>query len=559
MYIKDKFLQIWNTKNYIKKLTEYSEGFKTNVLILTGLNTLNYLLGISLAVLSKHVIDGVTKGFNSNLLVLFSFYALVIITMVILSSYTSLYQAKFSERLTYKTQSKFLSDYYNVPWSKTNQYMTGDIVTRLTSDTSKIITFYSKTIPVTIALFLQLIVAFIIVINYNLLIGLYGFIIMPLVGLISIVFGKKMKTYQNAINKTEGQYRSFMNEAITNDIIIRSFEQENNTLHSFKEIQQRKYNIVLKKLKTVIVSNFAIQFGYNMSSIIAFGWGAYQISLGTLTVGTFFAIIQLLARMQSPIMKLTKMLPQYISTVAAVDRLEPFRNYNNKNKTTSLIPNKLGIKINKLVFSYNSETIIIKDLTTNIKPGESIAIVGYSGIGKTTLMRLLMGLLEPNSGLIQPYHDSHIFDNHAGFYSYVPQGNTLFSGTIKSNLLMGKDNASESELYEALENACAKDFVESLPNKLATELGESGHGLSEGQLQRICIARALLREAPVLLLDEATSALDQKTETNLLKNICENYPDKTLLAITHRPSLITFVDRVIELCYGQIIQSKCIK
>lgn len=549
MNLKNKLKIFTNLKGDYKRLSQYNKGFKKQLFLIIILENIVYLSGIILAITSKNIIDSVVESNSNAFAISLSVYGSVIFSTLFIKSYLNYKRTSLNQELKNSIQSNFISNYYTKSWFDMYKYHTGDIVTRLTKDINSIVTFFTSTMPAIIALIIQMIFAFIVAISYDKTLGIFGFATLPIIAIISLVFGEKMKSQQHAINKKEGQYRSLLNEITQNVLVIKTFQNESITLKNVIAIQKEKFNLVMNKTKTTITSSLIIEIGYSLSSFIAFGWGAFRISQGIITFGTFTAIIQLISRMQAPIMGLSKMLPQYISAVSAVERCYMFNDPVIVLPSASYVDanENLGVELKSVSFKYSNDKKIIDGLSLTISPGEKVAIIGKSGIGKTTLLKVIMNLYLPDSGeiIVKKFNMSN--QNSPKYYSYVPQGNTLFSGTIKSNLLIGNPNASMSDLFKALEIACALDFVKKLPQNVDTELGESGLGLSEGQLQRICIARALLRNTPILLLDEATSSLDQKTEEEVLHNIFKNYPHKTVIAITHRPSILEYVDQVIEL------------
>lgn len=551
MSLKNKVKLFTNFGPEYKKLSRYIKGNKKPFFFLIFLESIVYTIGIVLAILSKNVIDNVIDN-NMRLFGYFVIaYGFLAFLGLGLNSYLSYFKSRFNLKLTNHIQKNFFKSYCTQDWFDVSHYHSGDVVTRITKDVSSIVAFFTSIAPSVIALVIQLAIAFAVAVNYDKTLGIFGFATLPIIVIISLVFGDKMKKQQREINQKEGQYRAFINESIQNILVIKTFQNEPSKIKRLMKLQGQKFNLIIRKTKIVVYSAAVIDIGYTISSVIAFTWGTYRISQGIITFGMFTAIMQLLSRMQSPIAQLSRLLPQYISSTAAVERCEPFETFDKELcqlKPCKHYPLALGLKVNHVSFAYNtSKENVIDDLSFDIKPGSKVAIIGKSGVGKTTLLKVIMDLYKPKNGAITAYNSEENHDNSPDFYSYVPQGNTLFSGTIKSNLLLAKSDASDEEIMLALDHACALDFIRELPLTLDTPLGEQGNGLSEGQLQRICVARSLLRQAPVLLLDEATSALDQKTEAELIHRIYLNYPHKTVIAITHRPAILDFVDYTIEL------------
>lgn len=543
----DKFIKLYKKRNYIIPLIDYVKVFYWKITYLTILDILNSIISILLAILSKHLIDNAIGNVKEVFILVLVLYAFLSVFRIFLRAYTNYIRQLYTTLLTNENQKKIIYNYFKRKWIDANSYHTGDVITRITKDVATLTDFYTVVIPSAVSLIVQFVLAFVVIVQYDVLLAIYGFAIVPVISLLSLNFTRKIRPLQDRINSTESKYRSYVSEIIQNSLIIRVFQNENRTMSDVEDIQNEKISLIKARNITIIGVNFMISSGYTISSIIALGFGTYRISLGLLSFGTFTAVLQLISRMQTPIMSMAKLIPKYISATAAYDRCEQFNsetitkfNYHPRINTV------LGVKVNNIHFKYNSK-VVLSNINLTINPREKIAIIGASGIGKTTLLHLLMDIIEPLDGEIRPFSSSLQYRNSSSFYTYVPQGNTTFSGTIRQNLCFGKLDISNDKLFDVLKVACANDFVKDLPKGIDTELGENGLGLSEGQLQRICIARSLLRDAPIILLDEATSALDKRIEEKVIENIYNAYPNKTVIAITHRPSILKYVDRIIEI------------
>jgi len=534
--------------DYGRELFATAKRFRVTTITIILYSLILVVTSLFVTIVSKTVLDSVINKDMKTFFTYFSIYVVLQVFTLTLSSFISYYRAKCETRIRNELQSSFISSVFSKEWTDISKYHSGDLLTRMTKDINSIVSFTCKTLPALITLCVQLILAFSIVIQYDVILGLYGVVSAPIVAVAAYYFGKKITPMQREINTVESQYRGFLNENIQNNMIIKIFQNEKVKFDETEEIQQKKYNLVIQKSKTIISANFVIRLGYTVTSIIAFGWGAYRISQGILTFGTYTAIMQLLSKIQSPIESLTKLLPQYISSMTAMERCSEFSLHNICKLSQRHLKNeKIDININNISFGYTDNNLVINNFSYQIKSGDKIAIIGESGVGKTTILKLLMGLLKPNLGSIDIIESNQELSNNLSYYTYVPQGNTLFSGSIKYNLLLANPNATDSELQKSIKIAQADRFINSLEKGLESNIGEKGLGLSEGQLQRICIARALLKESSTLLLDEATSALDKLTEEKILKSIFEEYPDKTVIAITHRPSILKYVDKTIDL------------
>jgi len=540
--------RLTQNKAYNKELFKEVLKHKKQVSTILAFEATMVSITVGIAVLSRHILDNVIASNMREFTIYLALYVFAQITTIILAAYITHYKTLCQVKALNSLQHKFLRNTFYMSWEEISKYHSGDILTRLTVDISKIISFTLISIPAVISNILQLFLAFKVVMEYDVSLGIYGFLIAPVVAIVGFYFGRKIKPLQDEINKTESDYRSFLNESVQNNTIIKTFENEEENLKKMTTIQKFKLGLLLKKNKTIIGANLITQAVYTAVSLIAFGWGAYKISLGVITFGMFTTIMQLLTRMQVPVEGIIRVLPKYVSTLSAFERCHEFfsNEYSIKNKK-SLTQQKVGVQLENITFHYEPSKPIIDNFNLTISPGEKIAIMGESGTGKTTLLKILMGLLKPINGEIKSIHQTKLNDNHSSYYTYVPQGNTLFSGSIRYNMYVGDADATDEEIYSVLKIACAETFINELNNGLDTELGEHGLGLSEGQLQRLCIARALLRKAPVLLLDEATSALDKKTEENVIEGIYKNFPSKTVIAITHRTSILDYVDKVINI------------
>lgn len=538
--------KIFNSSKYYVEFKKYSTGFTSSIAILVIANSLIHLYGIAVPVLAKNVIDSAVYYNLDNFTLYLSLFIINVVLTIITGMFMKYRTSVLTERMRNKLQYTFISNLYKTDWNEYSSYHSGDIMTRITRDINAIINFYTGILPSFIAFVLQLLIASYLVFKYDLSLALFALLFTPIVSVMGLLFGRKIKPLQAKINKYEGFYRSNISEMIHNLIIIVSFNHEKHSLKKLEELQEEKVSTVLNLTKTIIKVNTFIEFGFVISSFVILGWGAIKISEGIITFGTYLAISQLVSKIRYPLVQLGKLVPKYVSTLVSIDRCKSFM-IDRPNKLEGHVQSKaLGLKVQNVHFSYKSDSPLIEDISFDIAPKEKVAIIGASGVGKSTLMRLILGILTPNQGTITVYDtDSHLNTNH--YYSYVPQGNTLFTGTISENLKIANEDAKEEEMIEALKHACAYEFINLLPNGLNSNIGERGLGLSEGQLQRICIARALLRNKPILLLDEATSALDQVTEEKVISNIYQHYPEKTMIAVTHRLSILGYVDTIINL------------
>lgn len=424
-------------------------------------------------------------------------------------------------------------------------------MTRLTSDVSAVSDGISNTIPTIIRLMVELLVTFFTLAYYDLRLALFALLVAPIAMFSSLWLGRKLKYLTIKVQQTESKYRSFMQESLANILIEKSFCLEDYSEERLTQLRDERIYWVFKKNRTNMYASAAMGLSFQLGYIVAFSWGAICIANKTITYGTMTVFLQLVNRIQAPIVSLAQLVPRIISMLASAGRIIELQNLPKEEYTGETIePEKIGVKVDTVTFGYTDD-LVFEDASIDFKPGEFTAIVGKSGIGKTTLVRLIMSFTSKMKGNIEFYNEKgetmSASPDARNFIAYVPQGNTLFSGSIKDNILMGKKDATDEEIIEALESAAAYDFIKEFPDGIDTLIGEKGVGISEGQAQRIAIARALVRRAPFLILDEATSSLDESTELRVLEGIRKWNPSPTCLLITHRRSVLQYCDREIQI------------
>lgn len=543
--VKELWADRGNQAHYFKWLLSYSKPYAGRI-ILKMLMELG-VTGMSLAMVaySKRIIDNATTGnkFVSFLIVYVCLMIAVLFVENILTLITTILNEKYSFGIRLQVYNKIIRS----NWSTVEKYHTGDLMTRLTSDAGNVADGIINTIPQVLRLVIELVVVFFMLFSYSPLLACLGLCVAPVAAIASWWLGKKIKRLQVKVQESEAKYRSFLQESLANLLIVKSFRNENYASDRLSELRENRFFWVFKKTKMSMASSVAMSLAFQIGYIAAFAYGALLIYRGEITYGTMTVFLTLVNRVQAPVMGLAQKVPLIVMILASAGRIIELQNIEMEPVAENVLERKeIGVKIDDLSFGYTDETII-ENASVDIKPGEFMAIVGESGIGKTTLVRIMMSFLDKYSGQITYYDDKgNKEDNNAGirdYISYVPQGNTLFSGTIRENIRMGKIDATEEEMLEALKLSAGYEFVMSLPKGLDTVIGERGFGLSEGQAQRIAIARAFVRKAPFLILDEATSALDEGTEQQVITGLMNLTPRPTCVIITHRKSILKYCDR----------------
>ena len=551
----EKLKHYWNRRDdaveYTKWLVEYTKPYIPQLMLLMGFDLLSTLLSVGMAIIGKELIDRATGGNLSELGSIVIIYVLVILLSQGLSILSNVVSVVVYEKFGFGIRKNVYRRILDTTWIDISKYHTGDLMTRLTSDVAAVADGIASTIPRIIRLLVELLVTFFTLAYYDLRLALFALLVAPIAVFASVFLGSKIKYLTIKVQETESKYRSFMQESLANILIEKSFCLEDYSEERLTQLRDERIYWVFKKNRTNMYASAAMGLSFQLGYIVAFVWGAVCIANKTITYGTMTVFLQLVNRIQSPIVSLAQMVPRIISMMASAGRIIELQQLPREEYTgKSIYPENIGIDVSDVSFGYTDE-MVLDEASIKFEPGEFTAIVGRSGIGKTTLVRLIMAFTQNMKGNISFYNEKGesmaASPDARNFIAYVPQGNTLFSGTIKENILMGRKDATDEEIMEAVESSAAIDFIKDLPDGVDTVIGEKGVGISEGQAQRIAIARALVRKAPVLILDEATSSLDENTELRVLEGIKKWSPAPTCLLITHRRSVLQYCDREIQI------------
>lgn len=450
-----------------------------------------------------------------------------------------------------RMQQRMLDRLLRAEWRGRNHHHSADILNRLEFDVNNVVNFLTETIPSTLSVLAMFIGAFLYLFSMDKVLAVIVIGIFPMFLAVSKIYVGQMRHLTRQVRDSDSKVQSVLQETIQHRMLIKTLESDSAMVERLGNTQSELRHRVVRRTKFSVFSNMVVNFGFAFGYLVAFLWAAIRMSAHTLSFGGMTAFLQLVNRIQGPARNLTKLVPAFVSVFTAAERLMELEEDPLEEQGTPIyIKAPCGIRLQNVGYAYEDGggDKVIDGLSFDFKPGSCTAILGETGAGKTTLVRMILALVQPQDGKIEIYHGSThqaLSPLHRCNFVYVPQGNTLMSGTIRENLRLGKLDATDEEMLEALHTSCA-DFVNDLPDGLNTLCSEQGGGLSEGQAQRIAIARSLLRDRSVMLFDEATSALDPDTERQLLNNILSAH-DKTIIFITHRPAVIDYCDQTLKL------------
>lgn len=518
------------------------------------LNALVGLLGVIISLSSvwavQHAIDVASHEIEGKILIAVLLMGALILCNFGLNIASVWIRNLLGIKAQNRMQQKLLDRILRSKWNGKESLHSGDVLNRLETDVANVVNFLTEVIPNSLSTLALFVGAFSYLFLMDWRLAIVIVIMIPIIILFSRVYVRQMRHLTSEVRSSDSKVQSILQETIQHRMLIKTLEGDGAAVDRLEDTQSVLRTNVVRRTKFSVFSYLVLNLGFSTGYLVAFAWAATRLSSGTLTFGGMTAFLQLVNKIQSPARQLTHLIPQFVSVFTAAERLmELEENPLEEQGEPIEMASPCGVRFTDVAFAYeDSEDNVIEHLNYDFYPGSCTAILGETGSGKTTMVRMILALLHPNSGKVEIYNRKESRELSPLLrtnFVYVPQGNTLMSGSIRDNLRLGKLDATDEEMEEALKQSCA-DFVLELPDGLNTLCTEQGGGLSEGQAQRISIARALLRNRSIMLFDEATSALDPETERELLQNILSKH-DKTIIFITHRPAVVEYCDQTLEI------------
>lgn len=485
-------------------------------------------------------------------LTIWAFYmAGIAVSRILLNALRSYLQTTTEIRLKNSLRRRIFDILLHLQSDGGARHHSGDVLNRMQEDVRLVSAAFVSSIPNLAGTLLQFSAALIFLIILDLRLAVLIVIIVPAGLLIGKFITARIRNLTMDIRKSDSKVQAHLQESLQHITLLQSLEYTDSSSSALDGLQGSLYGNEVRRTKFSVISRICMSLALQAGHVMAFLWGVTGISHGTVTYGMMTAFLQLVGQIQRPLVEMGSQLPLIIHATSSIDRLIELEALPREDEEEPrLSEGVVGIRMDGVTFSYpDSSRNVLDDFSWDFKPGSRTAIVGPTGVGKSTMIRLMLSLLRPQKGkvlLYSSYEEAESSPATRCNIVYVPQGNSLFSGTVRDNLLMGNPEASDEQLSSALHVAAA-DFVFDLPQGLDTQCFESGAGLSEGQAQRVAIARALLRPGSILLLDEFSSALDAETENVLLERLTSSLPDHTMIFITHRDKIIDYCDSVLRL------------
>ena len=536
---------------YVGWIWRNSRSIRLSMLgrILAG--TAQVASGLLMVWLSRRFIDEtIISGTARDVTVMILWLVLTVVARVLFRQVSYLLTTAAGVKLTNELRLRTYSSLFRRQLYTGKDMHSGDVSYRLTKDITEVSDTLTDVVPQIIITLIQLTGAFFLLLYFDRWLAWALIILTPAAIFLTKLVGRKLRQMTLSIREDESRIQMHVQEGTEYNAVLRAMGSEEWVTDRLDTMQQQLKGDVMRRTRFTIMMRTALGLTFGLGYLLAFVWGGLQLRNGAITFGIMTSFLQLVGQIQQPVMSIMNMGSQIFHSSASIDRLAELESSGAAPEGSSLHPDLSGVRFDNVDFRYeDGDTQLFKGFSHDFAPGSKTALMGETGVGKTTLFRMMLGFIRPDSGSVTLYGSDgsmEIGNATRQDFVYVPQGNTLMSGTIRFNLQVAAPDATDSQLAEVLHIACA-DFVQELPEGLDTVLGERGSGLSEGQAQRIAIARGLLRPGSILLLDEISSSLDADTERELYNRLFEARPRETMIFITHRPNVTEHCDAVLKL------------
>ena len=545
---------------YLGWIWRNMSGIRVNTLVRITAGIVQVMLGLLMVWLSKQFIDvTIRTGSRDDVLRMIVLLVAVVSATILLRQLYYYLTVKASTRQSNIIRLRVFSSLFRRQMYE-EQLHSGDVTSRLSKDIDTVADVTTTLLPQFVVTGVQLTGAFLLMYTMDARLALALLIVTPLVAVAGKFLAHRLRAMTLDIRRQESYIQMQVQEGMEHNAVLRSLGSEQWVTDRLDTMQGQLMGRVLRRTRFTVITRLLLASTFSLGYLLAFIWGGLQLRAGVITFGVMTSFLQLVSQIQHPILNLLNMMPQFFYATASIDRLDELESQGTKQDAKdalsdgTLLPapddTPLGLHMADVTFRYaTGDRPVLNHFSHDIPPASKTAIMGQTGIGKTTLFRLLLAFIRPEEGRLTVYANGHevpVSEATRERFVFVPQGNTLMSGTVRYNLQLARPEATDDELRHVLHIAMA-DFVYDLPDGLDTPLGERGIGLSEGQAQRIAIARGLLRPGSILLLDEISSALDEETERTLFNRLFDAFPNKTIILITHRSDVGQLCDSVLRL------------
>lgn len=539
---------------YITWLWHNTVGIRLNMLVRIIAGIGRVLLGLLMVWLCKQFIDvTIRTGSDKDIVQMVICIVAVVIGGIICRQIYYYLGVKAEAKQSTSIRLRIFSHLFRRQMFEQKEMHSGDISSRLEKDISTVSSATTSIIPDLCVTTFQLLGAFLLMQVMDERLAWVLLLLTPVFVMIGKAVAWKIRKMTQEIRRQESVIQMLVQESMEHNAVLRSLESGDWVSGRLDNMQQDLRGKVSHRAQFTVLFRLLIGMSFSLGYIVAFIWGGLQLKAGVITFGVMTSFLQLVSQIQQPILQMVNMMPQMFQASASIDRLEEMEHMEaeeERRDDSCKMEEQLGLDIQDVSFRYAlGDREILSHFTHQFAPGSKTALMGHTGAGKTTLFRLLLGLIKPDKGTMTLFNaDSRqaVSESTRSNFVFVPQGNTLMSGSIRYNLLLAKPDATEEEMRQVLHTAMA-DFVLNLPEGMDAECGERGSGLSEGQAQRIAIARGLLRPGNIMLLDEISASLDEDTEHELYSRLFAAYPQKTMIFITHRTTVCELCNEVIKL------------